>query len=263
MPISVSYEERNGSCSYSTSRGRRSGTRGFTVAWEDAFTFVRELRGGYLDFPAGDYTVPSRFPYVNNLYCSDATIVGLGVQGQASNDEGIYATYDKATVTAKYESDNPDFNPDSPETVEEESLSVSAEIATAEEGAWEWTFDSKPAPDSSLPAIVVSVTQFSVTRFHVSSLPDETIVGLAGKINNAAWRGYTTEYVLFMGAEARRSITTDGAEDWEVTYIFKVKPHSWNDVYRSEDTHEHYEAVQVKDGTDTLYQLGAFSGLGV
>ena len=115
MAISVSYEEKYGSCSYSAAKGQRTGTRVFTVDWADAFTLIRELRGGYLSWPEDEYTAPNRFPYVDNLYCSDASLVGISKQGEASNDEGIYITYAKATVTAKYESSNPDFDPENPE----------------------------------------------------------------------------------------------------------------------------------------------------
>ncbi len=260
--MAISYEEQVGSCTANIAKGGSSATRIFTVAWLDAFPFATELYGRYISWPDGEYHRPARFPYIHHLYCTNVKIDGVGIASESSDEFGTYITYDKAKLTVQYATSEL-VDDDDPEIVEEESVSVSHEVSTTEEGAWEWTVDSVPSPNSALPGIVASVMQFSVTRYHVSSLPDYTIAGLCGKLNNAEWRTYEIGRVLFMGAEGRRSITVDGAEDWEMTYIFNVKPHHWNHAYRSQDTHEHYEAVQVKDGTDTLYQLGAFSGLGV
>ena len=259
--MAISYEEPYGSCTANIAKGGSSGTRIFTVDWADAFDFATELYGRYRTWPSGEYHRPARFPYIHHLYCTNVKIDGVGVASESSDEFGTYITYDKAKLTVQYAASEL-VDEDDPEIVEEESISVTAEMSSTEEGAWEW-LDGTVAPDSALPGIIASVMQFSVTRFHVSSLPDSTIANLVGKLNNATWRGYSTGYVLFMGAEARRSITVDGAEDWEIIYIFNIKPHHWNHVYRSQDTHEHYEAVQVKDGTDTMYQLGAFGGLGV
>ena len=64
-----------------------------------------------------------------------------------------------------------------------------------------------------------------------------------------------------MGAEASRTITTDGAEDWEVTYNFLTKSHSWNQVYR--DSTGDYAAVRTRTGHDPIYETDTFNSLGV
>ena len=259
--ITVDYQEPNGSCSYNSTEGGRTGTRVFTVAWADAFQLVKELRGGYQTDPARTYLTPAVFPYASDLYCSEAAIVGLGVPSQSSNAEGTFITYDKATITAKYASNSFGFDPEDPEAVEQENIIISNEMLTL--ANYEYTGDSVALEDKLLPSRVESTTGFSVTKFHVSSLPDAAVEAVVGKINSGTWRGKTAEYVLFMGANASRTITTDGAEDWEVTYNFLTKSHSWNHIYRTGAAHGHYEAVQTVGDHDAIYQTDTFSALGV
>ena len=258
----VTYQERNGSCKTTFALGGASAERIFTVAWSDAFDFAKELYGRYTIFPSGEYQEPARFPYVGHLYCSEVSVDGFGVPGESSNADGIYITYAKARVVAKYTPllREPDADP---ETVEEESVAVAVEMVTLPGEEYEWVDGSVAIKGDVLPGKVETTTQFSVTRYNVSSLPDATIAGLVGTVNNATWRGYTAGYALFAGADARRSITTDGAEDWEITYNFLIKSHSWNHVYRDGAAHGHYEAVQTKGGNDPIYNDGNFSNLGI
>ncbi len=260
MPISVSYEEQNGSCSASFVQGGASGTRVFTVDWADAFTFKSELLGGWANFPIGVYVQPNRFPYADYLYCNDVRIEGLGVPGEANNDQGLYITYAKAKVTASY-GPIQNINPDDPEIVEEESITVSAEMMTMSDGFFKYV-GGDPLPDSASPGKIETTTGFSITRYHVSSLPDATISGITGTVNNGTWRGYSAGYVLFAGADARRSITAQGAEDWEITYNFLIKDeHTWNQVLQK--TTGNYVAVETAVGANPIYTSSNFSNLGV
>ena len=258
MPIA--YEELVGSCSAQFASGGVSDTRIFKVAWSDAFDFAGELYGRYSTWPEGGYVLPARFPYRLHLYCDEVNIEGIGITDESSNADGTYTTYLWAKVTARY-SPMTGVDPEDPEVVEEESISVAADIGTAEDGAWEYTADNVIASNSAMPAITEPTMLFTVTRFHVSALPESIIAATAGAVNNATWRGFSAGYVLFIGADARRSITTDGAEDWEVAYFFKTKTHNWNHVYRSEDGH--YEAVRTKVGHDPMYATATFTDLGV
>lgn len=257
--ISVSYEEPDGSCSYSSTVGGRTGTRIFNCDWVDAFQLVKELRGGYRITPGNPYETPAVFPYADDLFCSGVALVGFGKPGQSSNAEGIYIIYDKAKITATYAMNVFDYNPEDPEAVEQENITVSAEMATISN--YEWSGDSVALEDKLLPNKIESTTAFSVTKFHVSALPDTATEAVVGKVNSGVWRGRTAEYVLFTGAEASRTITVDGAEDWEVTYNFLTKSHSWNKVYR--DSSGNYEAVRTRTGHDPIYETNSFATLGV
>ena len=260
MGISVSYEEKVGSSSFQIAEGGASGTRIFTVAWGDAVTFAQELYGRYQAWPSGAYVPPNQFPYLPYLYCSDVQVEGFGIQSESSNAEGLYIVYEWAKVTARY-TPMIGVDPEDPEVVEEENISVSGELETLPAEQYEWTAGSIPVKADILPVKVETTSSFSVTRLHVSSLPNNVISLVVGKINQNAWRSYSAGYALFIGADANRSITTDGAEDWEVTYNFLIKSHSWNHAYR--DSSGNFEEVQTKNGNDTIYETDTFAALGV
>jgi len=259
--ITVAYEEEVGSCSVNfVAGGNNTATRIFKVAWADVFTFVKEIYGRYTSWPEGVWETPAQFPYVDHLYCTNISVVGFGLPGESINAEGTYITYAWARVTVTY--GELKYTPDEdPETVEEESISVAAEMLTLPELQYEWSGDGVAIKGDVLPGKVATTTHFAITRYHVSSLPDSTISSLVGTVNNATFRGYTQDYVLFAGADARRSITVDGAEDWELTYNFLVKNHSWNHVYR--DKNGTFEAVRTKTGHDAIYEEGDFTTLGL
>ncbi len=258
MPIS--YEEQVGSGNVTFAEGDTIGERIFKVDWSDAFEFAKELYGRFTIFPLGGYQQPARFPYLDYLYCNNVRVVGLGKPGESTNEDGTYITYAYAKVTATY-GPMTGVDPEDPEVIEEENVSVSAEMLTLEDDSYEFAAAVAAVPSTAMPGRIETTSGFSVTRYHVASLPDATIEGLTGKVNNATWRGKTAGYVLFAGADGRRSITVDGADDWEITYNFLVKSHSWNHVYRSD--HGHYEAVRTKIGHDPIYEPGAFGNLGV
>ncbi len=258
--MAIAYEEQVGSCSARFADGGGSATRVFKVAWGDAFDFANELYGRYQTWPGGEYHAPKRFPYRNYLYCNDVAIEGLGKQSELSNADGTYISYVWAKITAQY-APMTDVDPENPEVVEEESMAVSAEMLTLPEGSYEFTADSAVVPDSAMPGRIETTTSFSVTRFHISALPDATVSGMVGKVNNAGWRGYTAGHVLFAGADARRSITTDGAQDWQLTYNFLIKDHSWNNIYRKSTGT--IVAVRTVNGHDPIYIPGTFTDLGL
>ncbi len=176
--ISVSYTEPNGSCSYSSTAGGRTGTRIFNCAWSDAFQFAKELRGGYQSTPGNPYEVAAVFPYVPSLFCSEVSIEGFGVSSQSNNPEGTFITYDKAKLTAKYQMNVVNFDPENPSAVEQENITISAEMLTL--ANYEWTGDGVALEDKLLPSRVESTTGFSVTKFHVSSLPDVAVSAVVG-----------------------------------------------------------------------------------
>lgn len=259
--ISVDYKESDGSCTYNSTEGGRTGSRIFTVDWADAFQLAKELRGGFQSDPGSTYATPAVFPYADDLFCSEVAVEGFGVSSQSSNEEGSFITYDKATVIAKYAKNRINFNPADPTAVEQENITISAEMATL--ANYEYTADSVALEDKLLPSRVESTTGFSVTKFALSFLPGASVAATVGKINSNGWRGYTAEYVLFIGADASRTVNVVGAEDWEVTYNFLTKSHSWNQIYRDEAGHGHYEAVRTKSTHAPIYALDTFSALGV
>ena len=257
--MAVTYEEQVGSCKVSFSGGSVSGTRIFKVAWSDVWDFAKELKGGYRDVD-GDYIEPARHPYLDYLYCLDVDVDPIITDGitETTNATGLYIVYEWAKVTAKY-GILLNVADEDPETIEEESLSVAAEMLTLPSDEYEWTGDSVAIKGDVLPGKISTTTQFSVTKYHVASLPDSTVSGLVGKVNNATWRGYGAGLALFAGAEARRSITTEGTEDWELTYSFLIKAQSWNNVYR--DSTGAFAAVRTRTGHDPIYESGDFTDL--
>jgi len=256
----IPYEELVGSCSFSFAKGGSSATRIFKVAWSDAVAFATWLRGSYKIWPPGEFEPPNSFPYAPFLQCESVRVEGLGVPGESFNADGPYITYEYAKITAQY-GHVLNVSPDNPEIVEEENISVATEMLTLPDTEYEWTSDGTPIKGDVMPGKITSTTHFSITRYHVASLPDLTVSSLTGKVNDAEWRGYDPEHVVFAGAEARRSTTVDGAEDWELTYHFLIKRHSWNHAYR--DKIGAAEAVRTKNGHDPIYESGDFTTLGL
>jgi hypothetical protein len=208
----------------------------YLVDYSSVQTFMSGLRGSWASVGGTQvqFSRPDAHHLFTALYCLQATFEPVG-QPSVS---GEYLTWDKAVVTATY--GPPTFNPNAQDVkdVAEESLEFGARILQLPSGS------TKDATGSSGKPILDGVTKMIPTAQYTLTLqgvpvppgasedaPFSQIFSSIGKVNAAAWKGAAAETMLFMGANAKRSINSEGVQDWTLTYVFKYDPDGWNTVY--------------------------------
>ena len=131
--------------------------------------------------------------------------------------------------------------------------------------------------------ITVPVFHFSETHYIASELVTggykATLFALTGKVNGAAFRGFSPGEVLFLGASGSKR----GQDDWEITFRFAASPNvsglqlgnitginkkGWEYLWvRYADDEDAAAKVLVKKPiaayVEQVYPYGNFSGLGI
>ena len=131
--------------------------------------------------------------------------------------------------------------------------------------------------------ITVPVCHFSETHYIASALVTggykATLFALTGKVNGAAFRGFSPGEVLFLGASGSKR----GQDDWEITFRFAASPNvsglqlgnitginkkGWEYLWvRYADDEDAAAKVLVKKPiaayVEQVYPYGDFSGLGI
>jgi len=129
--------------------------------------------------------------------------------------------------------------------------------------------------------IVVPVYNWSETHYlsnaTVTAAYKQTLFGLTGKVNTAAFKGFAIGEVLFLGASGSQR----GTEDWEITFRFAASKNKvgltigtitgidkkgWEYLWvRYKDSIDANVKVKVPAAvyTEQVYENGDFSGLGI
>lgn len=235
----ISYEELPGSGQLNYSPDGVTGQRIFLVAWDDRIDFCKHLLGyaeavGHTPIRTDAQT----FPGYDYLYCQEAVSAGIG-ELQAGAE---MASYPHAKITATYKPLR--FHTSVTETDEEydedaeverrylrESYDFGGEFVNVPKG----NFRYKAEPDTpveSPPGILVGTIDLSLESEYEPELNMAGIRACLGKINSTTWYGYGAGYVLFLGASARRTITSEGTPAWAVVYHFRARAKKWNWFYR-------------------------------
>jgi len=131
--------------------------------------------------------------------------------------------------------------------------------------------------------ITVPVYNFAETHYiddnDVTQGYKVTLFNLTGKMNNAAFRGFASGEVLFLGASGSQR----GSGDWEITFKFAASPNRTDipvgDITVPSKLGWDYLWVRYKDDVDTtantvvqvpaaayverVYDFGDFAGLGI
>ncbi|GAG28568.1 unnamed protein product, partial [marine sediment metagenome] len=101
------------------------------------------------------------------------------------------------------------------------------EMLTGASGEFVWTVEPlRPVGESV--GLVVPLTVYTFTSAAEPELRRDAIRNARGKVNDATWMGAPAGYVLFEGASARRTTTSQGVGAWEITYRFRELDHSHN-----------------------------------
>jgi len=235
----ITYEELPGSGKFTYNPdGGHQGERLFLVDWDDRKAFHEALLGW--TEPVGDLSVRyrgQRFPGYDYLYCRNVTVEGLGELSQGAD----MASYPKAKVTATYTSGNlgtstADTDEDYDEDEEAglahltEEWDFSGEFLMLPDGSYCWSLDLELVEGSV--GLSIGTADIALTSDAEPLLRRDLIAAALNTVNSRVWYGFGIGHVLFLGAAARRTTTSDGVSAWEITYRFRARTQSYNEMYR-------------------------------
>ena len=233
----ISYQEAQGSGELVFSPDGVTGRRIFIVAWADRVNFCKALLGythavGHKPIRRAAQT----FPGYDYLYCQNAVTIGLGQVSQGSE----MIAYTSAKVTAEYrplnfgtsvsESDDYDSDEEAGRLHIEETLDFGADYVSVDGSRFEYSDTSEKLGGSV--GVLIGTVEMTLASSREPELDKAAIRSCLGRVNSTAWYSSPAEHVLFMGASARRMITSDGSRGWHVSYRFRERQVSWNKVLR-------------------------------
>lgn len=254
----VSYSELADSMRLDISGGSAVGTRRFRVAWADRFNFVRAILGehvwinGELQMFSGAQTFPGYDP----LAAREISIAG---EGRIANSAGEIS-FTSAIVTVRY---LPTIYDEEEKDEEERVLSTeemdfSGEFMLTPEGSLKWGQyywsrigqSGDALPDAGKPVqqqghVLLPTIDYVYTKHNVYELPKTAIQACLGKVNDGNWppaapgrQTIPAGYLLFAGGSARRTITSEGRQPYEVRLMFRYRMPAWNYIWHGGDDND-------------------------
>lgn len=207
-----------------------------------------------------------------------------------SQDIESIPDYKMALVTIDYESINfPIEEPSDGDPVPflTHRWSLGGEFLTLESHQLEWC-DEEKVPDHTTGGVLVPIIEHEVHWPRVINPPFSAMRSRLGKVNDADFQLATgtaqQETLLFLGAELKRDVMSNGARAWDLTYRFserRVSPkedtcdelevggwnHFWRDdgcsrVNNTGNAKAGWYRMQKMCGSDRhIYQLASFDEL--
>ncbi len=244
MPITVSYEEMEGSPQESLSRTSTVVKRILKCDWLDRVLLAKELIGYWQNlvyYPPDEYKTEDDL--IQRVYARQVEIEGLGI-----DSEGEFI---KAKLTVMYADSDISESPGEEDTiVKTESLQPSAEFLTLSTDDLYWENDkTKPLEPTDAPTAIIPQMDWVYTAYAQQSLPSEYIRDSVGKVNTVTVRSislgilFAAETLLLSGISTDRTTSTAGSIGWTITYHFTYKPNGWN------------KFPKPKEATDTEMQF--------
>jgi hypothetical protein len=144
------------------------------------------------------------------------------------------------------------------------------------QGAMGVTTDSVEGTDITVPVYSFTETHY-ISGALVTPAYKATLFFLTGKVNGAAFKGFSVGEVLFLGAAGSKR----GTDDWEITYRFAASPNvtglavgpitgiakkGWEYLWvRYADAEDEHVLVKrpIAAYVEQVYELGNFAGLGI
>ena len=232
----IDYDEMPGSNVLQYSPDGIVGTRQFQVDWDDRIEFC-ELLLGYTN-AVGHVpirTEAQRFPDYTRLYCRYAVTEGVG----ELNAAGEVARYELARVRAEYRPwsygssnvEDDEYDEDLEANMErwEESHEYGVEMYSVSGSDLYWSDDPLVAIGSPM-GVLIGIVDYTFTSNAEPELLRDVIRATRGRINDDTWMGAPAGYMLFLGASARRTATSQGVNAWAITYRFRERTALWNAV---------------------------------
>ncbi len=198
-------------------------TRIFRCAWDKRIDLTRKLLGEITVDPDGNsvQTPPKSHPEIDTLYCRRVQVSAFDagsktVATSASADLNVTGiSYDFAKLTATYEPFVSEFLPGDQLITEE--FDVSSEVIETDGGTFKWSNGDLVAHKHF---VLTGITE-DVIVFHRSASSKRSVIkAMVGTVNSATFADSPRGSLLFLGGRGRRSVLTNGVEQWEIAYKF-------------------------------------------
>lgn len=211
----VSFDEINDSPTYNVGRDIREANRHGIISWSSIDSAIAEL------FPPAP-ALPGVFPGVSSLYAESAEFSPFHPDGVPTLV--TTATYSQARAKIKYSTKLYD-----PSDLFVRRYSFSGEFLTLPAGGLYWDDLGTVVEQEEISAAkIVPMTEHSLTKHRVTSIPWTAITRNIGRVNkttlnNAFFSNIPPECLLFVGAEINFTLSTDGSTVWTIEYRFQER----------------------------------------
>lgn len=229
----IAYSELKGSNVVHAALNRITATRVFRTRWNDRLAFGRKMVGEITLGSDGSTSIiqPKQHPELSGLFAveytcepfHDASKIVAKTSG-AEVDDPI--DYDFAKVTVKYDASSGSFTGTNGNTVTliTEEVNISAQTMTIPGEMFYYSPVGSPPQPVDQPVSILLGTVEDTVVFHRAATNKRAIVkSLVGTLNTATFADSPSGSVMFMGAQSRRSVTSDGVTFWELRYSFKTR----------------------------------------
>lgn len=255
MPITVPYEELEGSPTETRGRDSFEAVRRFKVAWSDRLTARDEL----LTLPGDEYPHSPVLSYCVSVSCEP---FGLTKQGAISGN-GRMTDYDFATLTARYESvrsglaiSNP--NPSEPNTYISEDLDgeVFGVPINTELLYWDVFANLRPVQPQDAPTKMLYRSAYTLTRHHLQTLPTN-YASLVGGCNAQPFQTkllgltFAPETLMYIGPRISIVASLSGEKRFNIAHRFTHFEPGWNKYPNpGDDGVIYWEPIYIKSETE-------------
>lgn len=253
--ISVVYSEMNDSPQESWDETGPKMVRKLKCAWSDRWLFAKQLLG--YNWAAGlniIYNLPHAYPGVSNVFAVAVTsIVPFGAIKDGFSSK--IAEYTEAVLTVQYEP-FPIGNVLGVQTLVSESLEPIVEFLTMPNRKLFWDAGkTQKLETDEAPGVMIRMLNWNYTIHHMPYIPDEVLT-LPGYVNDSAitsptlGKTFAAETLLFNPPFTTRQITTEGAQDWEVTYSFSYRQQGWNKLPKAGESVTEFKIIFDNSGSE-------------
>lgn len=233
----VRADERPNSGSISGDRDNIQPKRIFVIPWAKKFDFIDGIMGGR-NIIGGDAVYVDPLPYEagSSIVATSYTLDGLGMP---SCDSSGYIQFPEAIITVGFSipEENQTGGPMSLADVEawmDEDATYKTELMTVPEmQLWIEDLEKLLPMKWGLELVTGDLTW---TRYNVASIDRASLALSCGSTNNATYRGYPAETLLFCGFSPKRKVGATGETSrYTVSALVKHKPTGWNKaLYKGE-----------------------------
>lgn len=275
----ISYKELKGSNTIQATLTSIRATRVFRTRWADRLSFGRAMVGSITLGSDGStsVTTPKQHPEVPGLFatgfdCEPFESLSRIVAKTTLPETDDPIDYDFARVTIRYEQNAGQFSTDPDEggtvILRTEEVRVSAQVMQIPGSMFTWDSVTPAQPiENAFVGVNIGIVEDHVIFHRAATNKRATIKSLVGKVNNAAFLDAPRGSVLFLGAQSRRNVTTDGIQFWELQYTFQTRilpelasqADSWQMAYRQSSGWR--KLNRSYDTTLSVYSYGDFNDL--
>lgn len=195
------------------------------VPYTDAIDYAQEMLGGLRTaFGTVQFFIGAQFPRSGlGLFVTDCDIKPL------KDFNTDFLDWETAVVTLSYGKLDQPQEEDGTEIGDIEIEVAGEEMTLPREGV---EVNGEALPESApTPIKIVPILNLTVSYKRKPDSDISTYVALAGKVNSTTFEGYGAGQVLYQGTSVKRSVTTDGNDQYSNVHKFQIRPNGWNYVW--------------------------------